>query len=140
MKALCFSEIGWGGWTRTNTILINSEVSYQLDHAPTLQHITLPRKDLLDIAQSGLGLLDWACASFGASWTLCNGSRQALNGCEGVGRGEYRTVMAMLLCPRSSWTIRKLTPAITRRLAKVCRRQRQEKARILALPTADSNQ
>src|SRR5579862_6581959 len=27
--------IGWGGWTRTNTVLINSEVSYQLDHAPT---------------------------------------------------------------------------------------------------------
>ena len=25
---------GWGGWTRTNTVLINSEVSYQLDHAP----------------------------------------------------------------------------------------------------------
>jgi hypothetical protein len=28
-------KIGWGGWTRTNTILINSEVSYRLDHAPT---------------------------------------------------------------------------------------------------------
>ena len=28
-------ESGWGGWTRTNTVLINSEVSYQLDHAPT---------------------------------------------------------------------------------------------------------
>jgi hypothetical protein len=27
-------EVGWGGWTRTNTVLINSEVSYQLDHAP----------------------------------------------------------------------------------------------------------
>lgn len=27
-------RLGWGGWTRTNTVLINSEVSYQLDHAP----------------------------------------------------------------------------------------------------------
>jgi hypothetical protein len=27
---------GWGGWTRTNTVLINSEVSYQLDHAPAV--------------------------------------------------------------------------------------------------------
>jgi hypothetical protein len=26
---------GWGGWTRTNTVLINSEVPYRLDHAPT---------------------------------------------------------------------------------------------------------
>ena len=28
-------RFGWGGWTRTNTVLINSEVSYQLDHAPS---------------------------------------------------------------------------------------------------------
>ena len=27
-------EIGWGGRIRTFTILINSEVSYRLDHAP----------------------------------------------------------------------------------------------------------
>jgi hypothetical protein len=27
-------KIGWGGWTRTNTVLINSEVPYRLDHAP----------------------------------------------------------------------------------------------------------
>ena len=27
-------EIGWGGRIRTFTVLINSEVSYQLDHAP----------------------------------------------------------------------------------------------------------
>ena len=33
--------IGWGGWTRTNTVLINSEVSYQLDHAPTGFHILI---------------------------------------------------------------------------------------------------
>ena len=28
-------KIGWGGRIRTFTVLINSEVSYQLDHAPT---------------------------------------------------------------------------------------------------------
>ena len=27
-------RIGWGGRIRTFTVLINSEVSYQLDHAP----------------------------------------------------------------------------------------------------------
>jgi hypothetical protein len=27
-------KIGWGGWIRTITVLINSEVPYQLDHAP----------------------------------------------------------------------------------------------------------
>ena len=27
-------EVGWGGRIRTFTVLINSEVSYQLDHAP----------------------------------------------------------------------------------------------------------
>lgn len=27
-------EIGWGGRIRTSTVLINSEVSYRLDHAP----------------------------------------------------------------------------------------------------------
>jgi hypothetical protein len=27
-------RIGWGGRIRTSTILINSEVSYRLDHAP----------------------------------------------------------------------------------------------------------
>lgn len=27
-------ENGWGGWTRTTTVLINSEVPYRLDHAP----------------------------------------------------------------------------------------------------------
>jgi hypothetical protein len=30
----CATKIGWGGWTRTNTVLINSEVPYRLDHAP----------------------------------------------------------------------------------------------------------
>jgi hypothetical protein len=27
-------KVGWGGRIRTSTILINSEVSYRLDHAP----------------------------------------------------------------------------------------------------------
>ena len=46
----------------------------------------------------------------------------------------------MLLCPISSCTVRRSTPAITRRLAKVCRRQCQEKLRIFAFLTAGSNQ
>jgi hypothetical protein len=38
-------EVGWGGWTRTNTVLINSEVSYQLDHAPNLRrHVASLRR------------------------------------------------------------------------------------------------
>jgi hypothetical protein len=32
-------KVGWGGWTRTNTVLINSEVSYQLDHAPAVPRL-----------------------------------------------------------------------------------------------------
>jgi hypothetical protein len=32
--AILESEFGWGGRIRTFTVLINSEVSYQLDHAP----------------------------------------------------------------------------------------------------------
>jgi hypothetical protein len=33
-KRLNKGKIGWGGRIRTFTVLINSEVSYQLDHAP----------------------------------------------------------------------------------------------------------
>jgi hypothetical protein len=29
-------KVGWGGRIRTFTVLINSEVSYQLDHAPAV--------------------------------------------------------------------------------------------------------
>jgi hypothetical protein len=36
---------------------INSEVPYQLDHAPTIGHINMQCKDLMDIVESGLGLL-----------------------------------------------------------------------------------
>ena len=34
-------KYGWGGWTRTNTIRINSAVSYRLDHAPAGATIVL---------------------------------------------------------------------------------------------------
>jgi hypothetical protein len=34
-------KFGWGGRIRTFTVLINSEVSYQLDHAPFLFHINM---------------------------------------------------------------------------------------------------
>ena len=33
-RELFGGKIGWGGRIRTFTVLINSEVSYQLDHAP----------------------------------------------------------------------------------------------------------
>ena len=33
-EAILGEKIGWGGRIRTFTVLINSEVSYQLDHAP----------------------------------------------------------------------------------------------------------
>jgi hypothetical protein len=32
--AILEEKFGWGGRIRTFTVLINSEVSYQLDHAP----------------------------------------------------------------------------------------------------------
>ena len=32
--AILGRKFGWGGRIRTFTVLINSEVSYQLDHAP----------------------------------------------------------------------------------------------------------
>jgi hypothetical protein len=34
LMASYLQGIGWGGRIRTFTVLINSEVSYQLDHAP----------------------------------------------------------------------------------------------------------
>src|ERR1700681_3041635 len=41
------SKFGWGGRIRTFTVLINSEVSYQLDHAPVVGQNTITLKDLL---------------------------------------------------------------------------------------------
>jgi hypothetical protein len=35
-------RIGWGGRIRTFTVLINSEVSYQLDHAPAGDSMAAP--------------------------------------------------------------------------------------------------
>ena len=35
---------GWGGRIRTYTIRINSAVSYRLDHAPVVGHITIQRE------------------------------------------------------------------------------------------------
>jgi hypothetical protein len=32
-------QIGWGGRIRTSTVLINSEVSYRLDHAPAADEV-----------------------------------------------------------------------------------------------------
>ena len=72
--------IGWGGWTRTNTILINSEVSYRLDHAPTLTDTTIRYNDLLDVGGHGLGLLGCAGVSCGVSWTFRVRPGQPLNG------------------------------------------------------------
>ena len=70
----------------------------------------------------------WA-PSFSTADSVCFGARS-----------EYRAVMEMVLCPISSCTIRMSTPAITRRLANVCRKQCQLKAvKPLAL-TAGSNQ
>ena len=34
IPAFVEEKFGWGGRIRTFTVLINSEVSYQLDHAP----------------------------------------------------------------------------------------------------------
>lgn len=39
-SSFSIEKVGWGGWTRTNTVLINSEVSYQLDHAPIRKNHT----------------------------------------------------------------------------------------------------
>jgi hypothetical protein len=74
-------RLGWGGWTRTNTVLINSEVPYRLDHAPTLGHITIYCKDLLNMGQSDLGLLVCDSASSGVSWSYRITPAEPLNGC-----------------------------------------------------------
>jgi hypothetical protein len=55
-------RVGWGGWTRTNTVLINSEVPYRLDHAPTLGHNTIRLKHLMEVSRSTLDLLN--CVGF----------------------------------------------------------------------------
>ena len=43
-------KIGWSGRTRTNAVVTNNEVSYQLDHAQ-LSHIIMRCNDLLDMGE-----------------------------------------------------------------------------------------
>ena len=45
--AILEEKFGWGGRIRTFTVLINSEVSYQLDHAPVVGQNTIDLKDLV---------------------------------------------------------------------------------------------
>jgi len=66
--------------------------------------------------------------------------RSSTTSCKWVGaRCEYRTVMVIVLRPKSSCTERRSTLAITRRLAKVCRRSCQWKLLMPAERTASSN-
>jgi len=52
-----------------------------LDHAPTLGHITIRCKDLLDVGQSDLGLLVCDGASSGVSWSHRITLAEPFNGC-----------------------------------------------------------
>ena len=79
---------GWGGRIRTFTIRINSAVSYRLDHAPEVGHITIRFNGLLRVGRYRQRLPVCARASSGASWSLWNGPNQSLNGCKSVGRGK----------------------------------------------------
>jgi hypothetical protein len=47
-----FREFGWGGRIRTFTILINSEVSYRLDHAPAASSAATQSTNLKGRARS----------------------------------------------------------------------------------------
>ena len=67
-KSSEINQIGWGGRIRTFTILINSEVSYRLDHAPTSDHINIGNKDLADGRTQAKLSHDCVGASFGACW------------------------------------------------------------------------
>jgi hypothetical protein len=53
--AIAGRKFGWGGRIRTFTVLINSEVSYRLDHAPavTLRFAACSEKKLTLTARSG---------------------------------------------------------------------------------------
>src|SRR5712691_3895110 len=54
-------EIGWGGRIRTSTILINSEVSYRLDHAPAAfvdpDRVRVSRKWVAPLQNRAAGVL-----------------------------------------------------------------------------------
>ena len=51
-------KFGWGGRIRTFTVLINSEVSYQLDHAPFLFHINMQTRTYCMRVTSEVVLVD----------------------------------------------------------------------------------
>ena len=51
-RGISRGKFGWGGRIRTFTVLINSEVSYQLDHAPVVGQNTITIKDLLHCAKA----------------------------------------------------------------------------------------
>ena len=46
-------QIGWGGRIRTFTILINSEVSYRLDHAPAVLDGFREAQKLMNLSAEG---------------------------------------------------------------------------------------
>ena len=50
-EAILEGKFGWGGRIRTFTVLINSEVSYQLDHAPA----GVAGPDVAGVAQVQIG-------------------------------------------------------------------------------------
>ena len=79
---------GWGGWIRTITVLINSEVSYQLDHAPTSDDINIRAKDLAEEQTQARVGHHSVGASFAASWGFCCGFGQPLYGCQGMRRRQ----------------------------------------------------
>jgi hypothetical protein len=81
-------EFGWGGRIRTFTVLINSEVSYQLDHAPEDRQNIIRLKHLVEIPQVDRSVAVSAGASSGVSWTIRGGSYETFNGGQGVGRSQ----------------------------------------------------
>ena len=54
-------KIGWGGRIRTSTVLINSEVSYRLDHAPAAfvdpDRVRVSRKWVAPLQNRAAGVL-----------------------------------------------------------------------------------
>jgi hypothetical protein len=48
-------KIGWGGRIRTFTVLINSEVSYQLDHAPAERSVCSGRTGAIELRRCRSG-------------------------------------------------------------------------------------
>jgi len=82
-----------------------------LDHAPAFPHNTIYCKDLLDIAKHRDGAAVPVSVSVGPSGSGPASRSTAAKVWAGA-RCEYLTVIAMLLCPRSSWIVRKSTPPL----------------------------